>query len=37
MNIFKNLGIWMNHSEAHLIAQNGDLLAITIIKADFSH
>ena len=27
----------MDHSEAHLIAQDGDSLGITIIKSDFSH
>ena len=37
MNIAKHLGIWMDHSEAHLIAQDGDSIGITVIKSDFSH
>ena len=37
MNNAKHLGIWMDHSEAHLITHNGDSLGITVIKSDFSH
>ena len=37
MNNTKHLGIWMDHSEAHLIAQAGDSLGTTVIKSDFSH
>ena len=33
----KNLGIWMDHSVAHLMALTGETIETTIIKSDFSH
>lgn len=37
MKITKSLGIWMDHSEAHLMALMGDSIETTIIESDFSH
>ena len=33
----KNLGIWMDHSVAHLMALTGETVETTTIKSDFSH
>ncbi len=37
MKITKSLGIWMDHSEAHLMALTGDSIETTIITSDSSH
>ena len=37
MKITKSLGIWMDHSEAHLMALMGDSIETTIITSDSSH
>ena len=37
MKITKSLGIWMDHSEAHLMALTGDSIETTIIESNFSH
>lgn len=37
MKITKSLGIWMDHSEAHLMALTGNSIETTIIASNFSH
>lgn len=36
MKITKSLGIWMDHSEAHLMTLTGDSIETTIIQSDSS-
>ncbi|MES2517407.1 MAG: hypothetical protein V4585_04815 [Bacteroidota bacterium] len=37
MKITKSLGIWMDHSVAHLMALTGDTIETTIVHSAFSH
>lgn len=37
MSTTKNLGIWMDHSDAHLISFNGEVSEITTISNPFNH
>ncbi len=37
MSINTQLGIWMDHSEAHLLSLKSDIVSTSIIQNDFDH
>lgn len=37
MTTTKNIGIWMDHSVAHMMELNHDKIITSIIKSDFTH